>query len=127
MTNNFNEISTKGVESQTILVKLKSQHCTAKKLLKDAETKVATMDAQNKALLEKNTSLNFSLQWISKQYQDSLRQLKDVETKCNMDKTSAFEQCYRMINDNKKKQWCSMCQKPGGRYFCDNKCEEMYW
>lgn len=127
MTNNFNEISTKGVESQTILVKLKSQHCTAKKLLKDAETKMATMDAQNKALLEKNTSLNFSLQWISKQYQDSLRQLKDVETKCNMDKTSAFEQCYRMINDNKKKQWCSMCQKPGERYFCDNKCEEMYW
>lgn len=127
LTNNLNEISNKSGECQTTMVKLKTQHAATKKMLKDAEAKMATMDAQSRAIIEKNTGLNVSLQWAVKQYQDSVARLKDLETKCNIDKSSAFEQCYRMINDNKKKQWCAMCQKSGGRYFCGSKCEEKYW
>lgn len=127
LAKNLNEISNKSGECQSAMVKLKTQHGAAKKMLKDVESKVVTLDAQNKALIEKNTGLNVSLQWAVKQYQESLNRLKDVEKKCDMEKSSAFEQCYEIINDNKKKQWCSTCQKEGGRYYCSRKCEEKYW
>lgn len=120
-------MSNKSGESQAIMVKLKTQHTAAKKMLKDAESRAAQLDAQNRVLMEKNTGLNVSLQWAVKQYQDSLSRLKEIETNCNLEKASAFEQCYRMINDNKKKQWCATCQKAGGRYFCGSKCEEKFW
>lgn len=114
-------------EYQSTIVKLKTQHESAQKLLIEAESKVTQLDADNKALTEKNTGLNMSLQWAVKQYQDTMTRLKDVETKCNLEKNTAYEQCYRIINDNKKKQWCAVCQKQGGRYYCSSKCEDKYW
>lgn len=113
--------------SKAELIKLKTQHATIKKSLKDAESKMAALQVENKSLMEKNTGLNVSLQWAVKQYQDSLNRLKDVEKKSNLEKTNVFEHCQRMITDNKKHQWCAVCQKPGGRYYCSKRCEENYW
>lgn len=32
-----------------------------------------------------------------------------------------------MITESKKRQWCAACGKPGGRYYCNNQCEEDFW
>lgn len=82
----------------------------------------------NKTLVEKNANLNSTMQRVTNQYQVLSNQMKDVEAKCNKEKTNAYEQCYLMVSENKKKQWCVVCQEPGtGRYYCSNECEEYYW
>lgn len=114
-------------EWQSMVAKLKTSHGNILKTLENVESKMEALNETNKTLVGKNTGLNMSIQRVTKQYQDLTVQLKDVEAKCNMEKTNAFEQCYQMINDNKKKQWCTVCQKQGGRYYCSTQCEEYYW
>lgn len=127
MTWSSKEISKQNEEYESTIAKLKTQHESAQKLLIEAELKATQFEADNRLLTEKNTGLNKSLQWAVKQYQDTLACLKHVQTTCNLEKSTAYEQCCRIINDNKKKQWCTVCQKEGGRYYCSRKCEDKYW
>lgn len=112
---------------QSMIVKLKTAHGMKLKQLKDVESKIVALNEANKKLAVKNADSNGSLQRAKKEYQNIVEQMKDVETKCNQEKTKAYDQCYRMINENKMKQWCAVCQKPGGRYYCSSECEEYYW
>lgn len=127
ITDNLGQMYKEKGEWQSMMVKLKAAHVNAVKSAKHTESKMAESHQANKMLVEKNTSLNVALQRTTKQYQDLLGQMKDVETKCNLEKSNAFEECYRMISDNKKKQWCVVCEKQGGRYYCSSQCEEYFW
>lgn len=112
---------------QTTMVKLKTQHAATKKSLKDAESRLATIDAENKTLVEKNTSLNVSLQWAVKQYHEQVGRVKDIESTTKMDKTNLLQHCHHLIAENKKRQWCVVCHKQGGSFYCSSTCKETYW
>lgn len=114
-------------EWQSMVVKLKKSHGNTLKTLKKVESKMEALNMVNKTLGEKNIGSNISMQRITKQCQDLSIQLEDVKKKCNVEKTNAFEHCYKTVEENKKKQWCMMCQKEGGRYYCSTQCEEYYW
>lgn len=114
-------------DCQLTIEKLEAERVAAIKLLLDAESKGARLDVENKRLTEKNSGLDLSLQCARKNHQNTLERLREVERKCNLEKSEAFEHCYRIISDNKGKQWCSVCQESGGRYYCSSKCEEKYW
>lgn len=123
----MNQLCVKNGECQATIDKLRKQHEAAQQLLLDAESKVDRLETENRALCKKNIGLELSVQWAEKKHENTLLRLKDVERRCNLEKSAAFEQCYNIINDNKKRQWCATCQKSGGHYYCSSKCEEKYW
>lgn len=127
LTSNLNQISKQNGAWQSMIVKLKTAHGMTLKQLKDVESKMLALNETNKKLTEKNADSSASLQRAKKEHQNMLNQLKDLETKCNVEKTKAYDHCYRMINENKKKQWCTVCQKEGGRFYCSRECEEYHW
>lgn len=114
-------------ELQSIVDKLKATHGSTLKTLQDTQWKLASLTEVYNDLEGRNKGLDKSLQWSIKQYKDMLVRFKDVETNCNLAKCNAIEECKRMVNENKKKQWCAVCQKSGGRYYCSDECEESNW
>lgn len=128
LSDELDQMSKQNDEWQARMAELKKAHGNTLKTLKKVETKMENLSAANKKLVEKNANLNSSMTRVTKQYQMLSNQIGDIEAKCNQEKTKAYEECYQRVSDNKKKQWCVVCQKQGpGRYYCSNDCEEYYW
>lgn len=127
MSAKLNQSPDKYVDWQATIAKLNAKLAATQNLLKDAEMQLSASQAENKVLVRKHDALDESLQWAVNKHQDALGRLREFEKKHKLDQTNLFEHCHRLITDNKKRQWCTMCLKPGGRYFCTNKCEDNYW
>lgn len=96
------------------------------KRLKEAEWGMVTLNQQNNELAGRNAGLNKSLQWQVKQYQDLLAKQNDMEWKFNDEKQKTLQFCEYMIKENKKHQWCAMCQERGKPYFCSDECKQSH-
>lgn len=113
LENNLSQISMNNAESNVKVVKYEAKIRDLMNRLNNSDMKNAQLTGENKSLEEINKELTTALDDLSLKNKNLVNQMK--------------AQSMQMLAEVKKKQWCAMCGKPGGRYYCSSHCEEIFW
>lgn len=123
LAEHLDQMTKQSGEWQAMAAQLKTSNSNMSKKLRNVETKLAVLNETNQILMERETDLNLSVQLATQKYQVAQSRLEELQGEHS--KTVARYQS--TINESKKKQWCTMCQKEGGRYYCSSQCEDDFW
>lgn len=126
LNSNLNAMSMQNTKLQSTVSRLQKISTEQADQLKSAEANNSYLLKANKVLMESTEKLKSQLDTVTLENKIQQNQMAQEKSECDLAKAKAFEDCAKLIEETKKKQWCATCGMPGGRFYCSSQCEEYY-